>query len=53
MNTLDKRAAEARRAYQKAWRSKNRDKIKQYNAEYWKRRAAKLQESEESEGNPQ
>lgn len=28
-------AKEARRAYQREWRRKNRDKVKEYNAKYW------------------
>lgn len=33
-----------RRAYQRAWRAKNRDRVRQYNADYWRRRAARQAE---------
>ena len=38
---LDKAAAEARREYFRAWRRKNGDKVKQYNADYRRRQAEK------------
>lgn len=38
---LDERAAEARREYLQNWRKKNPEKVKQYNREYWERRARK------------
>ena len=37
---LDKSAAEARREYFREWRRKNSDKVKQYNQNYWRKRAA-------------
>lgn len=33
-------AREARNAYARAWRAKNRDKVKQYNETYWQKKAA-------------
>lgn len=33
------KAREAQRAYAKAWRAKNRDKVKANNLRYWARRA--------------
>ena len=33
---------EARRAYQKKWRSENRDKVKAANNRYWLKKAAEL-----------
>lgn len=37
----EKRAAiEARRAYQREWRAKNRDKTRAYEERYWARKAA-------------
>lgn len=33
-------AREARNAYARAWRAKNRDKVKQYNENYWQKKAA-------------
>lgn len=35
---LSNKAKEARNAYQRAYRIKNTDKIKQYNIEYWERK---------------
>lgn len=32
-------AKEARRAYYKAWRAKNKDRVHEYNAQYWAKRA--------------
>ena len=32
-------AKEARRAYYKAWRAKNKDRVRDYNARYWAKRA--------------
>jgi hypothetical protein len=31
---------QARNAYNRAWRAKNRDKVRQYNESYWARKAA-------------
>lgn len=39
-------AAEARRAYMKAWRAINKDKVKEHNRRYWERRAEKMAEKE-------
>lgn len=33
-------ARQARNAYARAWRAKNRDKVRQYNESYWTRKAA-------------
>lgn len=33
-------AAEARRAYKRAWYAKNKERVKAYNLNYWERRAA-------------
>ena len=33
-------ARQARNAYAREWRAKNRDKVRQYNADYWARKAA-------------
>ena len=56
--TMTAEAVEARKAYQreyrrrnrdkinsqrKNWRAENRDKVQRYNREYWERRAAKAQ----------
>jgi hypothetical protein len=37
----DSSAAELRREYYRKWRAQNPDKVKKYNSEYWRRKAAK------------
>ena len=37
-------AVNARREYQRKWRKENREHIRAYNAEYWKRKAAEANE---------
>ena len=37
--TSNERAAEMRRAYHKAWRAKNKDKVREYNKRFWEKRA--------------
>ena len=37
---MNRKGIEARRAYQKAWREKNRDKVKAAQQRYWERKAA-------------
>ena len=50
--TMDaaKQAREARNAYYRNWRAKNRDKVKKYNADYWARKAAQNGETAAAEG---
>ena len=36
-------ASEARRAYMNAWRAKNKERVKQYNKQYWERKAEEMQ----------
>lgn len=38
-------AAEAKRAYMREWRAKNRDKIRANNARYWERKAQQATEN--------
>lgn len=38
---MDEDARRAKNAYQKAWREKNKDRVKAINARYWKNRAAR------------
>lgn len=42
-------AEEARREYYKNWRAKNRDRVRQYNKNFWQRCAEKQQAEENSE----
>ena len=44
---LDQLAREARAAYSRDWRAKNKDKVKQINAKYWERRALKMKAEKE------
>ena len=37
-------ANEAKNAYLRAWRAKNREKVKEYNRRYWLRVAEKLEQ---------
>ena len=41
-------AKKIRREYQREWRKKNPDKVKEYNQRYWRRRA--LRELKEDKG---
>lgn len=43
-NVSDNRAAEIRRAYQRAWRTKNKDRVREYNRRFWEKQAAKQSE---------
>lgn len=38
---IDQLARAERLAYLRAWRAKNKDKVKKHNSNYWKRRAEK------------
>lgn len=44
--SIEELAAEARRAYFKEWRAKNKDKVKQHNANFWLKKAAQKKEKE-------
>lgn len=46
-NISTEKAAEIRRAYQKAWRAKNKDRVREYNRRFWEKQAAKQQEVEQ------
>lgn len=53
MEELKHAAIEKRREYYRAWRAKNRDKVSEYNARYWAKRAdreAKSAGQEQKEG---
>ena len=50
-NKLDEAARAERRAYHKAWRDANPDKVARINANYWRRKAEKkLAEQEATNG---
>lgn len=39
-----------RKEYLKQWRSENKDRIREYNLRYWKKKIAKLEEDVSKEG---
>ena len=43
----ENQAREARNAYARKWRALNRDKVKQYNKDYWARKAARNEVGEQ------
>lgn len=45
--TNSERAAEARRTYQKAWRAKNKDRVREYNRRFWEKKAEQQAEIDE------
>lgn len=47
---MDEEAREARNAYQRAWRARNKRRTSEINARYWKKRAQKLKEQREASG---
>lgn len=48
---MDEKAKEARRAYSNAWRAANKDKVREYNQRYWKRKAEQMQKKPYGDGN--
>lgn len=46
MDQLSQEALEARRAYQKEWRRKNPEKVREKNRRYWERRAQRKEDAE-------
>lgn len=50
--TLEEMAREERLAYYRAWRAKNKDRVKENNKRYWERRVlARQRQQHESEVN--
>lgn len=41
LTELERQAKEMQKAYHKAWRDKNKEKIKKYNKQYWERKILK------------
>lgn len=50
-NNIEQMAIEARRAYQREWRAKNKDKVRANTMRYWAKRAMK--EAEERKASEQ
>ena len=44
-DNLTQAAKKARKDYYKSWRDNNKDKIKDYNSKYWKKRAERIKNS--------
>ncbi len=45
--TLSHEAVEARRAYARAWRAKNKDKVREQNRKYWEKKALQMRKEQE------
>jgi hypothetical protein len=39
---MEEEVKKAKNSYLREWRSKNKDKVKKHNADYWKRRVEKM-----------
>ena len=50
MKELSPQAIAARREYQRRWRKKNPDKVREKNARYWEKRTAKREEAPNEQG---
>lgn len=50
---MDKKAAEARRAYKRKWAKNNPDKVKAAQERYWKKKAAEAEQTEPAARPPQ
>ncbi len=50
--TANERAAEIRREYQKKWRAKNKDRVREYNRRFWEKKAEQ-QNSDSEENEPE
>ncbi len=48
---LEKEALELRRSYHRAWRRRNRDRVRAYNRNYWLRRAEAEKRRKEAKSN--
>ena len=46
MADISEAAKEERRAYKRKWNAENKDKVRQYNRDYWERRAQRLKAQE-------
>ncbi|MGU8403350.1 hypothetical protein ACV3OG_13065 [Clostridium perfringens] len=45
---MNEKAREERNAYMRAWRKKNKDRVKEYNSSYWERKSKSKREEEQS-----
>ena len=49
---MNEAAKEARRAYKRKWQRENRDKVKQYQENYWNRKAQEAAANSDTAGEP-
>lgn len=49
---MDEKAKKARQAYANAWRAANKDKVREYNQRYWKRKAEQMQQNADQAKEP-
>lgn len=50
LKDLENQIREAKNAYAREWRAANRDKVRQYNHNYWMKKAAQNGETATAEG---
>ena len=50
---MDEEAREARRAYLRQWKHDHKDRIREYNARYWKKKSSRAKESAVEEDHPE
>ena len=50
MSKCTNAAREARNAYQRAWRAKNPDRVREINNRYWAKKAQELQKGDGTDG---
>ncbi len=48
VKTIEELAREERKAYFKKWRADNKEKVKEHNANYWKKRVLKKLENQQA-----
>lgn len=46
MKKLSETARQARNAYTRAWRARNKEKVRETNRQYWERRATRVLDGE-------
>lgn len=45
---MNEKAREERNAYMRAWRKKNKDRVREYNSSYWERKSKSKRQEEQS-----
>lgn len=45
---MNDKAREERNAYLRAWRKKNKDRVREYNSSYWERKSKSKRQEEQS-----